>query len=252
MSDRSSDVIFKLKQVSLKADLGSAYLLHDISVQISRGDKVAIIGASGSGKTSLLRLFNRLSTPSTGEIYFATNFLTAVPPIQLRRQVALIPQEPKLLGMSVAEALNYPLQLQKLSSSEIKQRVATWLELLRIPSEWLNRNELQLSLGQRQLVAIARALVMQPQVLLLDEPTSALDVGTAQNLITILNQLNRDRDLTMVMVNHQLELMGNFADRILYLADGQLTEDLLATDAAWSRLSQKLRQARADAAREWL
>lgn len=251
MSDRSTSII-ELQQVSLTASIGSAYLLQDVSFKVDRGDKLAIIGATGSGKTTLLRLLNRLSTPTNGEIYLEEKPLSQIPVIQLRQQIVLVPQEPKLLGMSAQETLAYPLTLQKLPLKEIRQRVETWRNALQIPQEWLERNELQLSLGQRQLISIARGLIMQPKILLLDEPTSALDVGIANHLLTLLNQLTEDGHTTIIMVNHQLELMQNFAHRILYLETGRLQEDVAANQSNWQRLQAKLLQKKIQEAEEWL
>ena len=251
MSDRQSDSILYLEQVSLAASIGSAFLLQNISFEVNQGDKIAIIGASGAGKTSLLRLLNRLSSPTQGKIYLETISLTQIPVIRLRQQVILVPQEPKLLGMTVKEALIYPLQLQALATAEIHQRLDTWLDRLRIPQEWLERHELQLSLGQRQLIAIARALIMQPKILLLDEPTSALDIGTANHLLTVLDRLVREYNLTILMVNHQLELIQNFADRLLYLTAGQLEVDTPNTNTAWQQLRQKLLQAQSESDLDW-
>ena len=249
--DRSSVPVMELQEASLVASVGSAYLLQDVSFSVDRGDKLAIIGATGSGKTTLLRLLNRLSSPTSGMIYLEEQPLSQIPIIQLRQQIVLVPQEPKLLGMSVRENLAYPLTLQNLPPKEIQQRVETWRNALRIPQEWLERNELQLSLGQRQLIAIARGLIMQPKVLLLDEPTSALDVGIANHLLTILSQLTEDGHTTIVMVNHQIELIRDFARRIIYLEAGRVKEDLTAERATWQRLQEKLLQTKVKEAEEW-
>ena len=252
MINRNIPSILRLEQVSLKATIGSNFLLQDISLAIQPGDKMAIIGASGAGKTSLLRLLNSLVSPNLGRIYFKEQPRQKLTPIELRRRVVLVTQEPKLLGMNTLEALSYPLQLQKLAESEIRHRIDTWTDTLRIAPEWFNKTELQLSLGQRQLIAIARALVMNPQVLLLDEPTSALDVGLANHLLKVLEDLNQKQKLTIVMVNHQLELINNFCDRILYLNAGRLEEDISATEANWQRLRQKLLQLQSEQEQEWL
>ena len=243
--------ILKLQEVSLVASIGSALLLQNISFSVHRGEKIALIGASGAGKTTLLRLLNRLHNPSEGNMYFQEQPLGQIPVTQLRQQIALIPQEPKLLGMTVGESLAYPLHLQKLANAEINQRVDTWRNRLRIPETWLNRTELQLSLGQRQLVAIARSLVMQPQIILLDEPTSALDIGTAQHLLLVLDDLSQNNNVTIIMVNHQLELIEKFAHRILYLAEGVLTEDIKATATSWSKVRQKLLAIQQQTEQEW-
>lgn len=242
MNDRHLSPILRLEQVSLQATIGSDFLLQDISFEIQPGEKVGIVGASGAGKTSLLRLLNRLVSPTNGKIYIRGALAENITPVQLRREIVLSTQEPKLMGMRAREALNYPLRLQRLADAEIQTRIDTWTNLLRIPAEWLNKTELQLSLGQRQLVAIARALMMQPQVILLDEPTSALDVGRANHLLTVLDELNQSQNLTVVIVNHQLKSIEDFCDRLLFLDRGILAEDVLATESNWQRITQKIVQ----------
>ena len=250
MSDRNIHSVLRLEKVSLQATVGSDFLLQDISFEIEPGERVGIIGASGAGKTSLLRLLNGLVSPSQGEIYVRGVPLKQLKPAELRRSIVLAPQEPKLLGMKVIDSLSYPLRLQQRSQSEIESRIETWTELLHIPTQWFSKTELQLSLGQRQLVAIARALIMQPQVILLDEPTSALDLGLANHLLNVLNQLDRTR-LSIIIVNHQLELIENFCDRVLFLNRGRLEYDLEASKANWQSLRKKLSQLQAIEA-DWL
>ncbi|MCC0179211.1 ATP-binding cassette domain-containing protein [Waterburya agarophytonicola K14] len=251
MSDRRGQSILRLKAVSLQASVGSDFLLHNISWELKQGSKVAVVGASGAGKTSLLRLLNRLASPTKGKIFIRDLPAKRLTTTQLRRQIVLAPQEPKLLGMKVIDALGYPLRLQKLPESEIRQRIETWVNLIRIPDEWFDKTELQLSLGQRQLVGIARSLVMQPEVLLLDEPTSALDIGTATHVFSVLGKLNQSQNLTIVMVNHQLELLVDFCDRILFLNEGRLEEDLPANDTNWDKLRQKILRSHSEQEQEW-
>jgi D-methionine transport system ATP-binding protein len=243
--------ILRLDRVSLKATLGSTYLVQDMTFTVARGEKVAVVGASGAGKTSLLRLLDRLSTPDRGTIYLEEIAYDRIPIIQLRRQVVLMTQEPKLLGMSVKDALAYPLQLQQLPAIDIRQRVATITEQLLIPETWLDKTELQLSLGQRQLVAIARSLVMKPKVLLLDEPLSALDFGTSAHLLTVLDRLAVEQSMTVIMVNHQLSAMTDFVDRILYLKAGRLASEKIATSANWQDLQQELLEAKTNSELDW-
>jgi D-methionine transport system ATP-binding protein len=250
-SHRPSNPLLRLEQVHLQAAVGIDLLLRDISFEVKPQEIVGIVGASGSGKTSLLRLINGLVSPSQGKIKLEELPVENYTPVELRRRLVLTPQEPKLLGMKVIDALSYPLQLQHLSASEIQTQVDTWINLLHIPTEWLGKTELQLSLGQRQLVAIARSLMMKPQVILLDEPTSALDIGTATFLLKILKKLNQEQKLTIIMVNHQLELIQDFCDRLLLLHQGNLVEDLPGTKANWQKVSQKIHQLRSQEAQEW-
>lgn len=242
----------RVDQVSLTASLGSQYLLSNISFAGCRGDRICLIGPSGAGKSSLLRLLNRLSEPTSGAIYLENQNIRQIPVIELRRQVMLVPQEPKLLGMTVREALAYPLLLQQLPKRQIEERLETSRELLHLPGEWLERSELQLSVGQRQLVAIARALVIQPKILLLDEPTSALDAGIASHVLRVLSELAVKDNLTVLMVNHQLDMAQLFCNRVLYLEQGQLRQDKQAEQMNWKQLRENLMQAEAQIAQEWL
>jgi D-methionine transport system ATP-binding protein len=242
----------RLKQVSLSASVGAHYLLNDISFEVLVGDRIAIVGSSGAGKTSLLRLLNRLREPTAGSIYLENQEYRQIPVLELRQQVTLVQQESKLLGMTVQEALAYPLVLRHLPQAEIQQRLDYWIERLHIPSEWLGRTEVQLSVGQRQLVAIARALVIQPKILLFDEPTSALDAGRASYLLQVLTQLAEGGQTTILMVTHQLELAQRFCTRVLYLQHGQLVQDAPnSLELDWAKLRETLIQAEAQVAEEW-
>ena len=244
--------VLRLEQVGLKASVGSGLLLQNISFAVQPGEIIGIVGASGAGKTSLLRLLNGLVSPNNGKIYLQEQTTAQYRATELRRRLVLVPQEPKLLGMKVIDALAYPLKLQQLSDGEIQLQVEQIVSLLRIPTEWLSKTELQLSLGQRQLVAIARALIMQPQVILLDEPTSALDLGKANLLLKVLKQLNREENLTILMANHQLELIQSFCDRLLLLDQGNLIADMLATSSNWKKVRTKILQLEQRQAQEWL
>lgn len=252
----NSEITLEADQVSLTDHFGFSDILKDISFQIkkrdraslaARGDRVAVLGTSGSGKTSLLRLLNRLSEPTTGNLFFAGTPYKNLSVISLRQQVVLVPQEPKLLGMTVGETLAYPLTLQNLSKAEINHRIATYCDRLQIPESWYDKTELQLSLGQRQLVTIARGLIMEPQVLLLDEPTSALDIATATRVINVL----KEQETTILMVNHQLELAEQFCDRVLYLQEGTLVYDRFNINLDWQQLKQEIIETEQKIEQEW-
>ncbi|MEL6494397.1 MAG: ATP-binding cassette domain-containing protein [Cyanobacteria bacterium J06623_7] len=243
--------ILNLERVSLQATIGADLLLREISFSILPGEIVGIVGVSGAGKTSLLRLLNGLVSPHQGKIYLAGKEYQEYTALELRRRLVLAPQEPKLLGMTVIEALSYPLKLQQYPESQIQTEIASWNDRLRIPSALLTKTELQLSLGQRQILAIARALIMKPQILMLDEPTSALDVATAANLLKVLRQLNREENLTILLVNHQLEQMQGICDRLLLLERGSLGLDVPANDANWTQVSQKIFELQGQEAEEW-
>jgi D-methionine transport system ATP-binding protein len=251
-----SNALLRLEQVSLKTVAshgvnGPPPLLQDISCAIVPGEFVALIGPSGAGKTSLLRLINRLSELSSGSIYLSGQEIRQIPVLQLRQQAVLVAQESRLLGMTVQDALTYPLTLRGLSPQEIRQRIATWTEQLHVPQEWMTHTELQLSVGQRQLVAIARALITQPKLLLLDEPTSALDAGRASHVMGVLRDLITQQQTTILMVNHQLELAKEFCSRVLYLQQGHLLHDFPAAQADWDHLRKTLIEAEKQQAADW-
>lgn len=234
--------------MSLVTGVSTHYLLRNLSFSVSPGDRIALIGASGAGKTSLLRLLNRLAEPTAGTIYFNGQAAREIPVVKLRQQVMLVPQEPKLLGMSVRTALAYPLVLREVSPSMVEQRVAYWSEQLQIPGDWLERDELRLSLGERQRVAIARALVAEPQILLLDEPTSALDVGHAEAVFQVLDH---HPQITVITATHQLDLARQFCTRMLYLNRGELMQDIEVEAVNWDELRATFSQQAQLAASEW-
>ena len=200
---------------------------------------------------SLLRLLNRLSEPTSGEILLGGQNYRSIPPVTLRQQVMLVSQEPKLLGMNVRAALAYPLQLQALDSVEIKQRMLSITEQFEIPTDWFDRTERQLSAGQKQIVSIARGVITQPKVLLLDEPTANLDPTISAQLLTTISDLCRSLQMGLVVVNHQLELAAQFSDRLLYLHDGKLLIDRPSISVDWQNLQQQLREAEDRSISEW-
>ncbi|OUL26324.1 ATP-binding cassette domain-containing protein [Nostoc sp. 106C] len=251
--------ILRLEQINLFTKLKTQIsgnhkgypILQDITFEVIPGDRIAIIGPAGAGKTALFKLINRLIEPTSGKIFLENQEYHQIPVVQLRQVVTLVLQEFKLLGMTVEQALAYPLVLRGLPKQTIQQRVSHWVEQLHIPNDWLERTEVQLSAGQRQLVAIARALVIQPKILLLDEPTSALDAGTASRLMEVLTQMALTHDTTILMVNHQLELAQLFCTRLLHLEKGRLLADQTASEINWFNLRASLTHAEAQASEEW-
>jgi D-methionine transport system ATP-binding protein len=229
-------MILELEDVSTVTATQGKYLVQNISFRAINNDCLGVIGASGAGKTTLLRLINRLISPNQGKIYLDRQDISTIAPQKLRRQIVLLPQETSLLGDRVREAIAYPLQLQKLTPAEIDRRIAFWQEQLHLPDAWLDRTELQLSGGQKQVVAMARALVMQPQILLLDEPTSALDLGRARQLLGAI----KNTGTTVLFVSHQWELIKEFCNRVLYFDRGRLILDQDIAEIDWQNLQEKL------------
>ena len=212
---------------------------------------MTLTGITGAGKSTLLRLLNRLSEPTNGQVLLAGADYRSISPITLRQRVMLVSQTPQLLGMNVREGLAYPLQLQSLDGAEIKQRIMTIADQFEIPTDWFDRNHLQLSVGQKQIVSIARGMITQPQVLLLDEPIASLDASTAARILTAIDIICRSQQIGIIMVNHQLELAARFSDRLLYLQDGKLSIDELSTAVDWQNLQQQICESEDRSISEW-
>lgn len=238
----------QLEQVSLTDGRGLHFLLQDISLAVYPGDRWGIVGPSGSGKTSLLRLLNRLSEPTSGTIYLQGQAIGKLPSLNLRQRVMLVPQEPRLLGMTVQEALTYPLRLRGLPPTTIDQRLEALINQFQLPRDWLGRSEIQLSVGQRQLVAIARALGPNPEILLLDEPTSALDTGRIEHLTEVFAQYPQT---TLILASHQLDLVRQVCDRVVQLQQGVVVQNTKTTALDWEQLRLSFRQQEQLITNEW-
>ena len=202
-------------------------VLHGLSIEVPKGDFVALMGPSGSGKTTLLNLIGGLDTPSSGEISVAGERLDRMSGGQLARwrsnNVGFIFQFYNLMPVLTAEGnVELPLLLTKLSSAQRKQSVAAALQLVGLSDRAKHRPR-ELSGGQEQRVAIARAIVSDPQLLVCDEPTGDLDRSTADEILKLLQALNREHGKTIVMVTHD-PLAAGYAKRILHLDKGRLAE----------------------------
>ncbi|NJK38173.1 MAG: ATP-binding cassette domain-containing protein [Oscillatoriales cyanobacterium RM2_1_1] len=247
--------ILELDQVSFKAAISPYPILQGISTTIHRGDRLAIVGITGSGKTAILRLLNRLDSPTQGTIRLNHQDYQAIPPVQLRQQVMLVLSEPRLLGMTVQDAIVYPLKLRGLNPQAIDHRVNLWLERLQIPQNWLNRTELQLSTGEKQWVAIARALAVQPSVLLLDEPFAHLDSRQqnhlVQGLATWVEAADPAPKPTIVIATCDLKLPQQFSTRLWHLDQGRLVLDIPQTEVNWHALQDDLSRAHQQVAQTW-
>ncbi|MGW6928422.1 ABC transporter ATP-binding protein [Lentzea sp. NPDC054927] len=194
---------------------GSAHVLNGVSARIPAGRCTGVIGPSGAGKTTLLRLLNRLEEPDAGRILLDDVPLTELDVLPLRRRVALIAQRPVLLTNHVADELR--IGRHELSESQADDL----LTMVGLPSSFAARATRELSGGEAQRVCLARALAVEPEVLLLDEPTSALDEVSAA-LIADLAKAHAAGGGTVVLVSHNLDLVRDVADEVLVLEHGRL------------------------------
>lgn len=229
-----------LKVERLTFSLPYKPLLQPVSFTVAAGEVVVIAGAKGAGKTLLLKLLNRLVEPTGGQVFWAGQEYRSIPPANLRRQLAYVATEPDLLGMTVQEALMYPLLVQQLSPTVMEQRLVGVLSGFMIPEDWLVKRAGELTVADCQRVAVARCLMMEPQVLLLDDPFKYLDVAVWAELRSIAKQLC----LSLVVTGRNLE-----SDRVLYLRNGHLLWDRAEVD--WAALGEEIDRAEILEAAEW-
>ncbi|MBM3224734.1 MAG: ABC transporter ATP-binding protein [Candidatus Tectomicrobia bacterium] len=217
-------------------DVQKSYTLHTttvraldgVSLAVAPGEFLAIAGPSGSGKTTLLNLIGCLDTPSAGEVIIDGVCVSQLNPRQradLRaRKLGFIFQTFNLIPVLTAyENVEYPLCLQKRQRTH-RSRVETALAQVGL-SERAHHRPTELSGGQQQRVAIARALVTEPALVLADEPTANLDSKTGQDIIALLQRLNRERGMTCIFSTHDPRIM-HAADRVVEIIDGQLVKGL--------------------------
>jgi tungstate transport system ATP-binding protein len=190
------------------------------SLTLSAGEIFAIVGPSGAGKTTLLRLLNLLETPTEGTLTFEGQLISPEPPLALSRRVTTVFQRPILLNRSVRENVAYGLRLRRLAAdgkvTEVLERVGL--------AELANASARKLSGGEMQRAALARALVLEPDVLLLDEPTANLDPYNAGLIESIVREQNQDRGTTVVLVTHNVFQARRLAQRVGLLLNGKLVE----------------------------
>ncbi len=213
----------EVQQVSKRFPDGT-YALQDIDWGVKQGETMALIGESGSGKTTLLRLLNRLTEPSSGEVFIQGHLANNQDPITLRRRLGYVPQDGGLFPhwtirrnvCLVPQLLEWPIQQQY-------DRLNTLLPLLNLdPAQIADRFPIELSGGQRQRVAVARALAADPPIVLLDEPFSALDPLTRHELHEQFLNLKTTLRKTMVLVTHDMSEAFRLGDRITVLKDGRI------------------------------
>jgi ABC-type methionine transport system ATPase subunit len=199
-------------------------VLHGIDLEIPGGCVTALVGPSGAGKTSLLRLLNRLDDPIRGEIAYRQRPIADYPVRALRRLVGYVFQTPVLFPGTVRDNLLAAWSISGGQGPRPNARLEEAMELAELEPALLNRPGEQLSVGQQQRATIARVLMTSPEVLLLDEPTAALDVETAARLVQTVRRLSRTRELTVVMVTHRLSAAEQGSDHVVALAAGRVLE----------------------------
>ena len=215
---RKLNKVFKLGEVSFKA-------LSGINLDIEAGEFLALAGPSGSGKTTLLNLLGCLDKPTEGEVFLGDKSVVGMTLDQLadirKSKLGFVFQSYNLIPVLTAyENVEYPLILNKISKQERKQRVIDILTDVGLKDK-MNNFPSQLSGGQQQRVSIARALVSQPMLVLADEPTANLDSKTGEEIVALMQKLNREKGVTFIFSTHDQRIM-NHASRLIVLKDGEI------------------------------
>ncbi len=207
----------------LRVRRGNTVVLEVSSLDVERGEVLAVVGPNGAGKTTFLLALAHLLGRQEGEIIFDGKSLHHWNALEHRRHLSLVFQNPLLLDMSVAENVSLGLRFRGRPSAEISTRVGKWLRRLEI-DHLAQRRASELSGGEAQRVCLARAFVLDPQLLLLDEPFPALDPPTRLKLLDDLSGLLAEDHRTAVLVTHNLDEAGRLGDRVAVIVAGKLRQ----------------------------
>ncbi len=201
--------------------------LRDVSITVAPGEIYGVLGQSGAGKSTLIRCVNLLERPTTGQVLVDGKDMLSLTDADLRQErqkIGMIFQHFNLLGSrTVAGNVAFPLEVAGWAPDRIRQRVTELLDLVGLADK-AGSYPRQLSGGQKQRVGIARALASGPKILLSDEATSALDPETTRSVLSLLKEINRKLNLTILLITHQMDVVKEICDSVAILEQGQLVE----------------------------
>ncbi|MBI0362652.1 ABC transporter ATP-binding protein [Burkholderia oklahomensis] len=225
---RSAPMI-EVRDVSIRFPTRTGHVdaVRGANLSVGAGEAFGLVGESGSGKSTLLRALTGLVPLAGGTLSIAARPIEGKLDRAFRRDVQMVFQDPYASlhpRFTVDETLREPLAIHRLPDAD--ERIARALAEVGLGPAFRFRYPHQLSGGQRQRVAIARALIVEPRVLLLDEPTSALDVSVQAEILNLLKRLHRERGLTMILVSHNLAVVGFLCSRVAVMRDGAMVEQL--------------------------
>lgn len=206
-------------------DFGKTTAVDNISFEVKEGENVVLLGTSGCGKTTTLRMINRLTEASSGKITVAGKNIKEIPPEELRRNIGYVLQHNGLFPhYTIAENIGIVPQLLKWPQQKITNRISELLEQVHLPESILHLYPQQLSGGQQQRIGLARALAADPPVLLMDEPFGALDAITRNNITKEFSRLEVLKNKTIVLVTHDIREAFELGDRILLMDKGKIIQ----------------------------
>ncbi len=207
------------------------YAVRNVSFKIEKGEFFSLVGESGSGKTTISKLILRLLKPDSGEILFYGKDIFSMSKKELkeyRRKIQVVFQNPYTSFnplMKIKDIVKEPLDIHKIGTEKEKlERVKEVLSMVNLPEEFMERYPDQLSGGQRQRVGIARALAINPEIIIADEPVSSLDVSIQAQIINLFLKLHKELGLTFLFIAHDLNLVRHLSDRVAVLYKGEVVD----------------------------
>lgn len=210
---------------NLKKEFGKNKVLRGINFELNKGEKVVILGASGSGKSTFLRCINRMEEPTSGEIYFGDTLITDKNIQKMRQNIGMVFQHFNLINnLTVMQNLILaPVKLKLMDEETAEKRARGLLKHIGLLSK-ADAFPASLSGGQKQRVAIIRAMMMNPKVLLFDEPTSALDPESIGDVLSLIREV-AEAGMTIMIVTHEMNFAKEIATRVIFLDQGKIIEE---------------------------
>ncbi|MGG5370545.1 ABC transporter ATP-binding protein [Enterococcus sp. AZ196] len=228
---------------AITKNYGRQEVLKGIDLTINYGDFTCIMGRSGCGKTTLLKILGLMHPPTTGEVVFENRVTHKLFPDEIsdirRRKIGFVFQDFNLMeSITVRENILLPAILDKQDTVKAEERMTPFFQVLRI-EHLLDKLPHELSVGEKQRAAICRALMNEPQIILADEPTGNLDSNAGAEVINIFQQINQDLGITIVMITHDSKV-AQAAKDVIFLKDGQIYDRLLNVVGSEARIAEKM------------
>ncbi len=221
MENKETDLVVR----NLKKSFGKNKVLKGIDFELKEGERVVVLGPSGSGKSTFLRCINWMEEPTSGEIVFDGEVVTAKNIRRIRRNLGMVFQHFNLISnMTVMENLTLaPVKLKLMKQDEAEKHAMELLRHIGLPGK-ATAYPASLSGGQKQRVAIIRAMMLSPEVLLFDEPTSALDPESIGDVLSLIREL-AERGMTIIIVTHEMSFAKEIATRVVFIDKGRIIEE---------------------------
>ena len=251
MTQSERGIILRIEHITKRFPLEGGKILtacDDVTFPVYRGEILGIVGESGCGKSTLVRTLMQLHAPSEGQIFFKDKEITGLKgedARNMRRNIQMVFQDPTTSfnpKMKIKDIICEPLRNFGLLKGSAHDKAAELLRLVDLPEDFAERYPANMSGGQRQRVGIARALALEPEILVCDEATSALDVSVQETIVELLVRIQRERNLTILFICHDLALVSRLCTRVVVMYFGKVVEQLDGQDLAHAKhpYTQKL------------